>query len=141
MKGEKKGTACGLGKSYALEGEQKRFFFRKTALAEKGDGWEIALEGECGPQRFDVGFGKWAYGEMKLELQEFESLGTLVGVQHTAASGAWTAPDTFVAKVYLVDTPAWMQFTFKFSEDGTLAFTSKFWGWGGGDTMLSGKAE
>ena len=128
-----------LGAKFALEGEQKRFFFKEVSLSEKGEGWEIAIEGECGPQKIPVGSGKWEFGAMLLNNCKHEGLGTLPGVQHTAASGGWTAPDTFYAKVFLVDTPWWFGFTFKFNADGSLDFTSKLFGWGGGDTKLSGR--
>jgi CubicO group peptidase (beta-lactamase class C family) len=36
VKGEVKGSASGVGRSFALEGEQKRFFFRKASLVLQG---------------------------------------------------------------------------------------------------------
>jgi len=139
VKGEAKGADANLGAKFALSGDQKRFFFKEATLSKKGDGWEVALVNECGAQKFPVGFGKWEYGEMSVDKREYETLGALPGVQPTAASGAWISPDTFQTKVFLVNTPAWFLFTFKFNADGTLGFTSKFWGWGGGDTKLVGR--
>ena len=130
-----------LGARYALEGEQKRFFFREVSLSQKGDDWEMALVGECGPQKIPVGDGKWEYGEIEVSKCKYEAIGSLPGVQHTAASGAWITPDTFYAKVFLVDTPWWFGLTLKFNDDGTLDFTSKLFGWGGKETKLSGKRQ
>ena len=139
VKGETNGADANLGAKFSLEGEQKRFFFKEVSLSKKGDGWEMSLVGECGPQKIPVGMAKWEYGEMEVSRCKYEALGSLPGVQHVAASGAWTAPDTFYAKVFLVDTPWWFGLTLKFNPDGTLDFTSKLFGWGGGETKLSGK--
>lgn len=129
----------GLGARFALEGEQKRFFFKEVSLTKKGEGWEISLVDECGPQKIPVGLEKWEYGEIEVSKCKYEAIGSLPGVQHTAASGEWIAPDTFYAKVFLVDTPWWFGFTFKFNDNGTLDFTYRIFGWGGHDSKLSGK--
>ena len=128
-----------LGAKFALEGEQKRFFFKEVSLTKKGEGWEISLVDECGPQKIPVGLEKWEYGEIEVSKCKYEAIGSLPGVQHTAASGEWIAPDTFYAKVFLVDTPWWFGFTFKFNDNGTLDFTYRIFGWGGHDSKLSGK--
>ena len=138
VSGKRDGAEDGLGVKFDLGGKQRRFFFRDVTLSKKGEGWEIALEGECGPQKFPVGFGKWEFGEMSVDKRKYEILGALPGVQPTAASGAWTEPDTFQAKVFMVNTPAWFMFTFKFTADGTLGFKSKFWGSDGSEVELSG---
>ena len=127
-----------LGARFALEGEQKRFFFKEVSLSKGNGGWEIALVDECGPQKIPVGAAKWEFGEMEVSKCRYEAIGSLPGVQNTAASGAWIAPDTFYAKVFLVDTPWWFGLTFKFNADGTLDFTVKLFGWGGNDTKLAG---
>lgn len=54
--------------------------------------------------------GKWAFGTGE--------------VQPVAASGAWTADDTFVAKVVLTETPFIATLTFKFG-DGKLEYEAK----------------
>ena len=136
--GQADGEKIPYGTKFSLSGEQKRFFFTDVVLAKKGSGWEVALTDQMGPQKFPVGYGKWEYGEISLDKQPYESLGTLVGVQHTAASGAWTKPDTFEVKMFLVDTPSWMRFVFTFKPDGSLEFVTRFWGWGGGDSKLTG---
>lgn len=139
VKGETNGADANLGVKFSLEGEQKRFFFKEVSLSKKGDGWEMSLVDECGPQKIPVGCGRWEHGEMEVSKCKYEGLGSLPGVQYTAASGGWIAPDTFYAKVFLVDTPWWFGLTLKFNADGTLDFTSKLFGWGGGETKLVGK--
>ncbi len=59
-------------------------------------------------QRIVCGKGEWVKG--KLGFAMFPE-------QPSAASGAWIAPDTFVAKVCLTETPFALTFTLKFAGD------------------------
>lgn len=113
-----KGTRDGeltvvLGKEFAYEKNPQGM--KSVALSKTADGWEIVCEGPFGVQRLPVGFGTWAYGSLKLEKENYETLGALIGDQPTASSGAWMAPDTFTCRTYLCGGPARFDTTLKFT--------------------------
>ncbi len=130
--------AAAPGRTYVLKGEQKRLFLRDVRLDVQDGGWEIVFGGPCGEQRIPVGFGAWREGAARFETDPFETLGGLVGEQPTAASGAWTAPDTFRARIYLHGTTFRLDLVFTFKADGTLALATDLFGMGGGKSRLVG---
>ena len=135
--GAASGTAP-LGRTYALAGEQKRLHLRDVRLEARDGGWEVVFANACGEQRIPVGFGAWREGVARFEPDAYEALGGLVGEQPTAASGAWTAPDVFRARVYLHNTTFRLDLVFSFRPDGTLALATDLFGMGGGRSALTG---
>ena len=137
VKGERTGMGA-LGRTFGLSGEQKRFRFTSARLDPKESGWVIVLGSPGGDVRIPVGFGAWHEGMARFENEEYEKLGGLVGVQPTAASGAWTAPNVFRARVYLHNTTFRLDLVFTFQEDGTLSLALDLFGMGGGKWSLKG---
>ena len=135
--GARTGTGL-IGRTFDLAGEQKRLSFRDVRLDETENGWTIAFDGPCGPQRIPVGYGSWREGAARFEADVYETLGGLVGEQPTAASGAWTASDTFRARVYIHQTTFRLDLTFTFKADGTLELATDLFGMGGGKSRLTG---
>ena len=114
VKGDKDGElTVVLGKEFVCEKNPQGM--KSVTLSGTADGWEIVYEGPFGVQRLPVGFGAWAYGSLKLEKENYETLGALIGDQPTASSGAWTAPDTFTCRTYLCGGPACFDTTLKFT--------------------------
>jgi hypothetical protein len=66
-------------------------------------------------RKFDCGKGEWKKGKWAFGTGE---------EQPVAASGAWTADDTYTAKVVLTETPFIVTLTFKFA-DGKLEYEAK----------------
>lgn len=116
---------------------QKRFGFKSVALARTANGWSLALDGNCALQTLPIGKGEWARGSVKLEAHDFENLGAIIGSQPTAACGGWTEKGRFTARVYLVETPSYLDFTLSFKE-GKLDFLYHYWGMGESRVSLKG---
>jgi len=138
--GAKTGTPA-LGKAFTLTGPKRRFGFRSARLAADGDGWTITLATPARELVIPVGYGSWRCGTARFEEEAYEKLGGLVGDQPTRASGAWTSPTTFRARVYLPDGTFRFDFEFAFAADGTLAFTTDLFGMGGGKWTLQGRPD
>ncbi len=136
--GEKEGTAP-LGKTYALTGQQKRFNFSSVKLAAAEGGWEIVLTAPHGEQCIPVGFNAWREGFVVFETEKYEKLGGLIGTQPTAASGAWTQPNVFRARIYFHGGTFRLDYTFTFSPDGSLSLDANLFGMGGGKWTIVGK--
>jgi hypothetical protein len=76
-------------------------------------------------QRFELGTGRW-----KNQVVYFEKLGMSVAPssapQPVAASGAWAAPDRFVMRAWLIETPYRLDMEFTFDADkGRVAIKRK----------------
>jgi hypothetical protein len=86
-------------------------------LVFTGSGGGVVIEGKVnGVERtLACGEGKWAQGKWAFGTGE---------AQPVAASGAWTADDTYTAKVALYETPFIATLTFKFA-DGKLEYEAK----------------
>jgi hypothetical protein len=74
----------------------------------------VTVTDEEGTSDYDCGDGEWRIGTVSLSGWEAT----------TAASGGWTADDTFVLRVFLLGTPFLRTCTFRFDgADATLAVT------------------
>ncbi|MGN0845899.1 MAG: hypothetical protein ACI4RA_00775 [Kiritimatiellia bacterium] len=135
------GAASGTvapGRTYRLSGKQRRFNFSTVRLEAREGGWEIVFGSPAGEQRIPVGFAAWREGKVRLEAEAYEKLGGLVGEQATAASGAWTAPNVFRARIYFHGGTFRLDDTFTFKPDGTLELACDLFGMGGGKWTLNG---
>ncbi len=113
VKGIREGAADVLGKVYAF-GDNKDGI-GSVRLSRTQDGWDMVYETPLGTQRFPIGFGAWKYGCVTLQEKAFERPGAILGPQKVASSGAWTAPDTFICKTYMVGGPSELDFILRFS--------------------------
>ncbi len=136
--GAKEG-AVALGKTYALTGKQDRFNFSTVKLAVTEGGWELVLAAPHGEQRIPVGFNVWREGSVVFETEKYEKLGGLIGMQSTAASGAWIHPNVFRVRVYFHGGTFRLDYSFTFNPNGTLSLESSLFGMGGGKWTLIGK--
>ena len=65
------------GKTFGFD--NVRHGFKSLRLTEKGEGWEVELETAAGMNRFAVGNGTWARGELALDKGPHDSLGSVLG--------------------------------------------------------------
>jgi CubicO group peptidase (beta-lactamase class C family) len=72
-------------------------------------GATITIETDHGPERLVCGNGTWVKGELPP---------TFEFTRAVAASGAWTADDTYTAEVYRYQTPFRQTYRLRFSGDG-----------------------
>ncbi len=113
VKGDKEGLSMVLDKDYTYE--PNKHGVKSMKLLQKKDGWEIVYTTQSGTQRFPIGYGEWKFGNVKFEDEKYETLGGIIDQQKIASSGAWTAPDTFTCKTYLVGGPSEIDFVLKFT--------------------------
>lgn len=79
----------------------------------------IAIRSESGEQRIACAFGGWTRGEADIESAYRMYLGTQGPLPNeVAASGAWTAEDTYTAELWWYETPFRRTLTCRFSDDG-----------------------
>ncbi len=86
------------------------------SLAASDGGWTLAVSNAEWRCSIPVGFGEWRRGHVDFT-EEFEMLHRLPGRQAAAACGAWTAPDTFKAELFFVETPHASTVTIRFDGD------------------------
>ena len=100
----------------------KRYTFAPDQQANQGDQRQVeaisltfqknetlyTLHDKQGEQQIRCGQGTWIKGTMKIDGR---------GIQPVAASGAWTAADTYVIKLYFYQTPFCSTNTFRFADD------------------------
>jgi CubicO group peptidase (beta-lactamase class C family) len=83
------------------------------------DGATLTLRSEGGEQRVRCGYGDWVRGEADIESAYRRHLGTQCLIANeVAASGAWTADDTYTVELSWYRTPFRRTLTFRFSGDG-----------------------
>ncbi len=102
-------------KTFAFGDNEKGL--QTLALRRDGDGVCLALRNAHGNQRIDCGYGTWAAGDVIFEKPLTQSLNTTNGRQPVAASGAWAAPDRYVADVWFRETPYRVRMTLRFTGD------------------------
>lgn len=102
-----------LGKVFAFGDNEKGL--QSLALKRDERGTYLALRNAHGDQRIDCGFGRWAPGEVVFEKTLVQPLNTTNGRQPIAASGAWPAPNRYVADVWFRETPYRVRMTLCFS--------------------------
>jgi len=99
----------------AVDVSGRRYTFRRNqqgitavALSFAREGCLLTLADRFGEHHIGCGYGTWQKGDSAL------NSGTM---QPVAASGAWSAPDTFVVKLALATTPFCPQMTCRFVGD------------------------
>lgn len=117
VKGERNspGASAILGKTYAFDDNEKGI--QSLSLNPDDKGLYLKLRNVHGDQRIDCGFGQWSTGEVTFEKALSLPVGTTNGWQPIAATGAWSAPDRYVACVYFCETPYRLTLTLAFKED------------------------
>jgi len=88
-----------LGKTY--EFKENRRGIASFRFEKDGDSLFCVLKVPAGEQRIPVGVGEWKKGEMRFDVQEYESLGAYVGVHRTAASAGVDGSGALSARIYL----------------------------------------
>lgn len=94
------------GRRYTFRANQQGI--DAVALAFAGDGCQLTLTDRWGEHHVDCGYGEWRLGESALYFG---------ALQPVAASGAWTASDTFTLKLAFYTTPFCPQITCRFAGD------------------------
>ena len=117
VEGERRTPAASgvLGKTFTFEDNEKGL--QTLSVNQDDKGVFLALRNAHGEQRIDCGFGQWSKGEVTFEKALTLPVGTTNGKQAIAATGAWTAPDRYVACVYFCETPYRLTMTLAFKED------------------------
>ena len=140
VRGQAAAPAGVFGKTYDLA-LNYRFDFKTVRLEEKDGGWEVVFGRANGKEvRIPVGYGTWREGAAVFEDLTYEALGGVIGLQPTAASGAWNGR-TFRFRAYLHNTFFRLDSALTFKEDGTLAIDFDLWGWGGRPAKGTGKVR
>ena len=101
------------GQRYRFDPNERKF--EAFTLTFTGDKCQFTLEDEYGVHKVAVGNGVWQKGVAALDRR---------GVLPIAASGAWTADDTYVIKAYFYTTPFSPTITCRFV-DGQLLYDHK----------------
>jgi CubicO group peptidase (beta-lactamase class C family) len=102
------------GRTYAFpENEQG---LKAVALERKGDAVTLVVQFRGVVQRLSCGRGDWRRGRLAYAAQD---------EQPVAASGAWTAPDTYTAKIVFYETPFNLTLSLRFAGD-ELVYDSEY---------------
>jgi len=98
-------TAAVSGRSYALEANP--LGLETLTCAFEGDSSRLSFCDQGGRHEIEMAYGAWRYGQAAL-------LPDVKRLQPVAASGAWTAPDTFTAQLWYYETPFCTTLTCRF---------------------------
>jgi CubicO group peptidase (beta-lactamase class C family) len=94
------------GKNYIMEPNEMAISWVRLDLEDSvAHGILMTPDGE---KRFDAGFGEWVEGRLKAPPWESDKMW---------ASGAWTADNTYSARLVYTETPYKIDFTFRFEGD------------------------
>lgn len=117
VKGERSTPAAAgvLGKTYAFEDNEKGL--QSLSLNQDDKGVFLKLRNVHGEQRIDCGFDRWATGEITFEKALTLPVGGTNGRQVIAASGAWAAPDLYLANIYFYETPFRLTLSLRFKDE------------------------
>jgi CubicO group peptidase (beta-lactamase class C family) len=96
------------GRTYHLSANE--LGFETVALEMTDSGCTMTVQKAGSTQRINGGYGAWAQGETMLFNEPWRPQ-----PRRTAASGAWTADDTFTMLVRLYETPFYQTMTFRFT--------------------------
>jgi CubicO group peptidase (beta-lactamase class C family) len=128
-----------LGKWYALASNEKGL--EAVSLRRDRVGVFLLLDNAHGRQRIDCGHGCWSKGEMTFEKDLTPPVAAANGLQPIAASGAWTAPDRYLARLYFYETPYRLDLDLRFEGsrvdlnlEYNVAFGQKKWRFAGKET-------
>lgn len=108
-------AAGALGQTFTFGDNPKAL--RALALRPEGEGFALELQNAHGAQRVVCGRGRWVPGELTFEPALKRSIDTTNGRQPVAASGAWTAPDRYVAQIVFRESPFRLTLTLHFQGD------------------------
>lgn len=104
-----------IGKTYTFDNNEKGL--QSLSLNRDDEGLYLMIRNVHGEQRVDCGYGSWVNGELTFEKNLKQPIDTTNGRQVVAASGAWSAPDLFVADVVFRETPYKLTLSLRFKED------------------------
>lgn len=93
-----------LGRTWKLDAVKDGFHLKDVTLTATDAGWDLTVTGDFGRQTLPVGYGDWRKGRIKLDQAEYERMGTILGEQDVASSGAWVKPGVFRVKSQFVAT-------------------------------------
>ncbi len=96
------------GRTYALEANTQGT--EACSCTFEGDRCRLAFRDRRGSHTVEIGYGAWHYGESDLPEEAKEPI-------PVAASGAWTAPDTYTAQLWYYETPFCVTLSFHFEGD------------------------
>ena len=94
------------GKTYVFDKNEQHI--ESLCLDFDHKGCVLTLRNDHGEQRIACGNGKWLQGTAAVMTPE---------PQRVAAAGAWTEDDTYVVKLYLIETPFCQTITCHFDDD------------------------
>ena len=117
VKGERNSpvAATVLGKTYTFDDNEKGL--QSLSLNQDDNGLYLKLRNIHGEQRISCGSDLWLKGDITFEKELTRPVGGTNGRQPIAATGAWSAPDRYVACVYFCETPYRLTLTLAFKED------------------------
>ena len=98
------------GKRYSFEANDDDL--AAVQLEFKGQDAHLILQDERGEHHIPVGYQRWAMGEATMDQPPH-----ITTARPTAASGAWTADDTYSVRLSFNTTPFIPTFTFRFEDD------------------------
>ena len=102
--------------------------FRSVAFAPNSDGgFDVTLVTRAGEQHFTAGCGKWTRGSIRIDTENYESLGGYIGVHPTAESCGMDGDGNFRMRVYLTGDTGHLDFSV--GADGRVA--GEFWAMNG----------
>ena len=118
------------GKTFAFG--NARHGFKTLKVVEKSEGWEVELETAAGLNRFAVGNGTWARGEISVDKGPHDPLGSVVGRKPLAiaSSGEAGKDGTFRILVRFVTGPHTLDLHFG-EKDGKVQVAGALTGIGG----------
>ena len=116
VKGDGCKPAAGvLGQTFIFDDNEKGL--QSLSLNQDDKGVFLKLRNLHGEQRVDCGSERWAKGELTFEKALTLPVGGTNGRQVVAASGAWMAPDLYMASVYFYETPFRLTLSLRFKDE------------------------
>jgi len=116
VKGERLSPSAAVsGTCFTFDDNEKGL--QALTLSQDANGVTLALRNVHGEQRIGCGFGQWSAGDVTFERALTLPVATVNGRQAIAASGAWAAPDLYVARVYFRETPYRLTMSLHFKDD------------------------
>ena len=115
-------AAQASGKSYVFPQNERQI--ASVALEFGPNGSVLILRDASGESRIESNNGSWTKGRTSL-IKALQPRLTEGGVRQVAASGGWTADDTYTVKLCLSETPFYITMVFRFDGD-QLLFDSQY---------------
>ena len=114
--------AKGLGRVWRLDNADKGFALKDVSLVTRDYGWDLIVAGKYGRQTLPVGYREWKKGKAELDRADYEKLGTILGEQTAASSGAWVKPGVFRVRTQFPATIYTADWTLDFNDPEALKF-------------------